>query len=79
MIQIKCCPFCGSEGVISEFKRSKTEMIGVLTDKVFVTSLPSQFYVKCNNKKCNACQPQTKYFNTKEEAVATWNTRNEDL
>ena len=72
---IKTCPFCNSKAVVKEFKRSKTEMIGVLTDRVLIHSLPSQFYVKCPNKDCNGCQPQTKFFDTKEQAISSCNER----
>lgn len=74
---IKTCPFCKSNAVVKEFKRSKTEIVGVLTDKAIIHPLPSQFYVQCPNENCNGCRPQTKFFDTKEQAIASWNKRGE--
>ena len=74
---IKHCPFCKSEAIVKDFQRSKTEMIGILTDKSVIHPLPSQFYVQCPNKDCNGCQPQTKFFDTKEQAIKSWNERGE--
>lgn len=74
-MEIKPCPFCGCPAKVKEFKRSRTVRMGIFTDRCVTQPLPSQFFVKCPNKDCRGCQPQTRFFDSEEAAVSSWNIR----
>ena len=78
MAELKPCPFCGGKAEIKIWKRAKIidcSAFSTNPDYCKTKKLPSKYLVKCVNKSCRACRPQTKYFSTKKKAIETWNTR----
>lgn len=76
--ELKPCPFCGGKAEIKEWKRSKMVDCSAFStnpDYCKTKKLPTKYLVKCSNKKCGACRPQTRYFYTKKKATEEWNRR----
>ena len=78
MTGLKPCPFCGGKAEIKIWKRAKVidcSSFSTNPDYCKTKKLPTKYLVKCSNKKCNACRPQTRYFHTKKKATEEWNRR----
>ena len=76
--ELKPCPFCGGEAEIKIWQRAKIIACSAFStdpDCCKTKILPSKYLVKCANKKCSACRPQTRYFYTKKKAIDVWNRR----
>jgi hypothetical protein len=66
-VEIKDCPFCGSEGTIRD-----------CSDWNYRLNTGERFDIGCSNKKCIAFYADMDaIYDTKYEAITEWNKRKE--
>ena len=65
MNELKKCPFCGSDPVISQSRRWPRHLDYAI----------EAFTVVCKNIYCPIYNADNQYYETKTEAVKVWNTR----
>jgi len=71
-IELKPCPFCGSEASIATIKYSKDSDTAKLNKQTLF------YFVSCNNEKLDGCGGNNQGLGgklTKQDAIDAWNTR----